>query len=102
VSEFEKRGNFTQNAIFSHFSTSHHFKPVRAPGFRLGLLAVWAFYFKDPTLEARASLLSERCTFHLLALSAENGKTKARCKKLWVKEGRGIFRDNAVILLTAA
>ena len=52
VSEFEKRGNFAQNAIFCHFSTYHHFKPVRALGFRLGLLAVWAFYFTDPTLEA--------------------------------------------------
>ena len=35
VSEFEKRGNFVQYAIFCHFSTSHHFKPVRALGFRL-------------------------------------------------------------------
>ena len=57
VSEFEKRGNFAQNAIFCHFSTYHHFKPVRALGFRLGLLAVWAFYFTDP-LEVQASLLS--------------------------------------------
>ena len=32
-------------------TTYHHFKPVRALGFRLGLLAVWAFYFIDPTLE---------------------------------------------------
>ena len=58
VSEFEKRGNFAQNAIFCHFSAYHHFKPVRALGFRLGLQAVWTFYFTDPTLEARASLLS--------------------------------------------
>ena len=48
---FEKRGHFAQNAIFCHFSTYHHFKAVKALGFRLGLLAVWAFYFTDPTLE---------------------------------------------------
>ena len=48
---FEKRGHFVQNAIFCHFSTYHHFKAVRALGFRLGLLAVWTFYFTDPTLE---------------------------------------------------
>ncbi|MCG8624031.1 MAG: hypothetical protein MJE68_18825, partial [Proteobacteria bacterium] len=58
VSEFEKRGNFAQNAIFCHFLAYHHFKPVRALGFRLDLQAVWTFYFTDPTLEARASLLS--------------------------------------------
>ena len=55
VSEFEKRGNFAQNTIFCHFSAYHHFKPVRALGFRLGLQAVWTFYFTDPTLKARAS-----------------------------------------------
>ena len=55
MSEFEKRGNFVQNAIFLSLSTSHHFKPVRALGFKL---AVWAFYYTDQALEARASLLS--------------------------------------------
>ena len=40
MSKFEKRGNFAQNEIFCHFLTYHHFKPVRALGFRLGLLAV--------------------------------------------------------------
>ena len=48
VTEFEKRGHFVQNAIFCHFSTSHHFKVVRALGFKFGLLAVWAFYVTDP------------------------------------------------------
>ena len=52
VTGFEKRGHFAQNAIFCHFSTYHHFKAVKALGFRLGLLAVWAFYFTDPTLES--------------------------------------------------
>ena len=29
-------------------STYHHFKAVKALGFRLDLLAVWTFYFKNP------------------------------------------------------
>ena len=58
VTGFEKRGHFAQNAIFCHFSTYHHCKAVRTLGFRLGLLAVWTFYFTNPTLEPRASLLS--------------------------------------------
>ena len=51
VSEFEKRDNFAQNAMFYHFSTYHHFKAVRALGFRLGLLAVWTFYSTVPSGE---------------------------------------------------
>ena len=50
VSEFEERGNFMQNAIF--FVTFQPTTiPVRALGFRIGLLAVWAFYFTDPMSE---------------------------------------------------
>ena len=48
---FEKREHFAQNAIFCHLSTCHHFTAVRVLGFRLILLAVWTFYFTDPTLE---------------------------------------------------
>ena len=37
VSGFEKRGNFTQNANFCHFSTCQHSKPVEALAIVLGL-----------------------------------------------------------------
>jgi len=59
VSGFEKRGNFAQNAKFWHFSSYHHFKPVRASDFILGLGAHPAFCFTNPTFEAVDSLLSE-------------------------------------------
>ena len=52
VTGSEKRDHFALNAIFCHFSNCHHFKVSRALGFWLGLLAVWTFYFTDPTLEA--------------------------------------------------
>jgi hypothetical protein len=54
----DKRRHFVQNAIFCHFLTCHHFKPVRALGFWFGMIAVETFYFTDLTLEATASLLS--------------------------------------------
>ena len=46
VSEFEKRGI---TAIFITFQPATISSQL---GFRLGLIAVWAFYFTDPTLEA--------------------------------------------------
>ena len=59
VTGYEKRDHFTQNAFVCHFSNCHHSKVSRALGFWLGLLAVCAFYFTDPTLVATASLLSQ-------------------------------------------
>ena len=47
-----EKGALRAKRDFCLFSTYHHFKAVRALGFRLGLLAVWAFYFTDPMLEA--------------------------------------------------
>ena len=47
---YEKRDHIAQNTIFCHFSKCRHFKASRILGFWLGLLAVWAFYFTDPTL----------------------------------------------------
>ncbi len=52
-----RKGPLRAKYFFCHFSNCHHSKTPRALGFWLGLLAVWAFYFKDPTLEATVSLL---------------------------------------------
>ena len=55
--DLRKGGTSRKTRVFVT-STYHHFKAVRALGFRLGLLAVWAFYFTEPSLEPWASLLS--------------------------------------------
>jgi len=45
-----------KGAIFWHFSSTHHFKAVRAS---LGLWAHQAFCFTNPTFQAVYSLLSD-------------------------------------------
>jgi hypothetical protein len=53
------KSNLTHDK-WDHFAPAKRFHTPRAPGFRLDLLAVWAFYFTDPTLLATARLLVPR------------------------------------------
>jgi len=50
VTGSEKRGHFTQNANFYHFSNCHHAKAFRALGLPLALQTLQAFYFTDPSM----------------------------------------------------
>ena len=70
VTGSEKRDHFVLNA-FTFQTVATPWPQSRAPGLPLGLKAVWAFYFTDPTLEARAGPLSQvvSCQRHKMASS---------------------------------